>query len=315
MKRPSSSRVGAVITNWRTPEPTVRAARALIADGVELRDLVIVDNASDDGSADLLEEELPGRVVRLAENLGYGRACNLGAAQLEDSDVLLFVNSDAYLHRSGSVEALVRALDRPGVALAVPRLLNEDLSLQRSVVPFRTPLSAAAQASGLSRLLPNGLQPRLSTYWDHAGSRSVQSATGAVVAASAATWRALGGFQPVAAMYGEDHDLCWRVHELGGTTWFTTEAEFVHSGGGSTASAYSAPVRARKVAEAEAAVIRRHLSHKRAELTIAILRGGHMGRALLFRAGGRSEVAAMHRGFAAGFSERTAGARADTTDR
>jgi GT2 family glycosyltransferase len=307
--------VGAVITNWRTPELTVRAARALIADGVELRDLVIVDNASGDGSADLLEEELPGRVVRLAENVGYGRACNLGAAQLEDSDVLLLVNSDAYLHRSGSVEALVKALDRPGVALAVPRLLNEDLTLQRSVVPFRTPLSAAAQASGLSRLLPNGLQPRLSTYWDHGESRSVQSATGAVVASSAATWRALGGFQPVAAMYGEDHDLCWRVHELGGTTWFTTEAEFVHSGGGSTASAYPAPLRARKVAEAEAAVIRRHLGHKRAELTIAILRGGHLGRALVFRAGGRSEVAAMHGGFAAGFSCRSTGAQADDTDR
>jgi GT2 family glycosyltransferase len=103
-------------------------------------------------------------------------------------------------------------------------------------------------------------------------------------------------------MYGEDHDLFWRAHESGGTTWFTTEAEFVHSGGGSTASAYPAPLRARKVAEAEAAVIRRHLGHKRAELTVAILRGGHLGRALVFRAIGRGEVAAMHRGFAAGFS-------------
>jgi hypothetical protein len=71
-------------------------------------------------------------------------------------------------------------------------------------------------------------------------------------------------------MYGEDHDLFWRAHESGGTTWFTTEAEFVHSGGGSTASAYPAPLRARKVAEAEAAVIRRHLGHKRAELTVGL---------------------------------------------
>jgi GT2 family glycosyltransferase len=307
--------VGAVIANWRTPESTVRAARALIADGIELRDLVIVDDASGDGSAERVEEQLPGRVVRLTENVGYGRACNLGAAQLVDSHVLLFVNSDAYLHRPGSVEALVNALDRPGVALAVPRLLNEDLTIQPSVVPFRTPLSAAAQASGLSRLLPNGLQPRLSTYWDHGESRSVQSATGAVVAASAATWRALGGFQPVAAMYGEDHDLFWRAHESGGTTWFTTEAEFVHSGGTSTATAYSATLRARNVAEAEAAVIRRHLGPKRAELTVAILRGGHMGRALVFQALGRGEDAATHRGFAGGFSRRTAAAQASDIGR
>ncbi len=186
-------------------------------------------------------------------------------------------------------------------------MLNEDLTIQRSVVPFRTPLPAAAQASGLSRLLPNGLQPRLGTYWDHGESRSVQSATGAVVAASAATWHALGGFQPVAAMYGEDHDLFWRAHESGGTTWFTTQAEFVHSGGKSTAGAYTAPLRALKVAEAEAAVIRRHLAPARAELTVAILRGGHMGRALAFRAAGRGDAAAMHRGFAAGFARRAAG--------
>ncbi len=68
---------------------------------------MIVDNASGDGSADQVEAELPGRVVRLAENVGYGRACNLGAAELVESDVLLLVNSDAYLHRAGSVAALV----------------------------------------------------------------------------------------------------------------------------------------------------------------------------------------------------------------
>ena len=313
MERPSSPRVGAVITNWRTPESTVRAARALLEDGVE--DLVIVDNASDDGSAEQIEKDFPDRVLRLTENVGYGEACNLGAARLVDSDVLLFVNSDAYLHREGSVGALAKALDRPGVALAVPLLLNEDLSVQRSVVPFRTPLAAAVQASGLSRLLPNALQPRLGTYWEHAESRSVQSATGAVIAATATTWRALGGFQPVAAMYGEDHDLCWRAHKSIGATWFTAEAEFVHLGGKSTSGAYTTAARARKIAESEAAVIRRHLSPFRAELTVAILRGGHLGRTLVFRAFGHSESADLHRGLAAGFAKRVSERTQDSTDR
>lgn len=294
--------MGAVIVNWRTPESTIRAARALVADGIAIRDIVIVDDASGDESGALIENELRVDVLGLPENVGYGRACNVGAEQLRDRGVLLFVNSDAYLHRKGSVEALVRALDRPGVALAVPRLLNEDLTLQRSVVPFRTPSSALAQASGLSRLLPNRLQPRLGTYWDHSVSRAVQSATGAVLAATNPTWQALGGFRPVAAMYGEDHDLCWRAQESGGVTWFTADAEFIHAGGRSTSNAYSQPTRARIVAEAEATVIRRHLSPRRAEVTVSILRLGHAGRARVFGALGREREAAMHRGFADGFA-------------
>jgi N-acetylglucosaminyl-diphospho-decaprenol L-rhamnosyltransferase len=296
----SDHRVGAVVVNWRTPESTVRAVRALLEDGVEPEDVTVVDDASGDDSVERIESALGLSVAALSENVGYGRACNIGAEALGGCDVLLFVNSDAYC-RPGSVRALADALDIPGVALAVPRLVNEDLTLQHSVVPFRTPLPALAQASGLSRLLPNGLQPRLGTYWDHSASRVVQSATGAVIAASAATWAVLGGFRPVAPMYGEDHDLCWRARELVGSTWFSAEAEFVHAGGGSTAAAYTAPARARAVAEAEAAVMRRHLAPRRAALTAGILRGGHLGRALVFRALGRREEAAMHRGFAAGF--------------
>jgi N-acetylglucosaminyl-diphospho-decaprenol L-rhamnosyltransferase len=300
--RSSSPRVGAVIVNWRTPESTIRAARALLADGLDPGNLTIVDDGSGDESGDEIRGALDVRVVQLTENVGYGRACNAGAETLAGCDVLLFVNSDAYLHRTGSVNALVEALARPDVMLAVPRLLNDDLTLQPSVVPFRTPLSAAAQASGLTRFVPNALQPRLGTYWDHRTSRAVQSATGAVIASTAAAWRALGGFRPVALMYGEDHDLCWRVHELGGSTWFTAEAEFVHAAGASTELAYTPAIRARHVAAAEAAVLRRHLTPRRAALTVAILRGGHAGRAVVFRALGRDDAAAMHRGFAVGFA-------------
>ena len=88
-----------------------------------------------------------------------------------------------FAHASGSAvyawdsgAQLLRALDDPATGLAVPRLLNTDLSLQPSVVPISTPLPELVRASGLSRIVPNRLQPRLGTHWDHSRSRPIQGA-------------------------------------------------------------------------------------------------------------------------------------------
>src|SRR5581483_7135984 len=141
-------------------------------------------------------------LVRVAENAGFAKANNIGAGALPGTAYLL-VNNDA-VPRPGAVEALVAALERPEVGIVVPRLLNADLSLQRSVVPFTTPLPALVRASGLSRFLPDRRQPDLSTHWSHDRSREVQAATGAVMlvrCGSAGGGRALG-----AVVDTVDHD-------------------------------------------------------------------------------------------------------------
>ena len=102
-------------------------------------------------------------------NVGFARGNNAGAAAL-GGGAYLFVNSDAFVHRPGSVGRLVDALAAPGVGVAVPRLLNEDLTLQPSVVPTSSPLPELVRASGLSRFVPNRLQPALGTHWDHSES-------------------------------------------------------------------------------------------------------------------------------------------------
>ena len=303
---PTLGEVTAVVLNWRTPEHAVRAVRALVADGLPAGRAVVVDNASGDGSADRFRAELPGAtIVTPEENLGFARGNNAGAAVL-DGRAYLFVNSDAFVHRPGSVRRLVDVVSKPGVGIAVPRLLNEDLTLQSSVVPTSSPLPELVRASGLSRFVPNRWQPALGTHWDHAQSRSIQAATGAVLAVAGDAWRALGGFVEARFMYAEDLDLCWRARELGWDVRFLADAEFVHLGSASAGRRWSDPERAERVAQSEAAMIREHLPRARAALTLALMAAGVGARAVVRRACGDAAAAAALRAWWRGYS---AGAR------
>ena len=86
-------------------------------------------------------------------------------------DAYLFLNNDAFVEKPGSVAALLACLDDEEVGVAAPRVVNQDLTLQPTVVPTSSPLVELVRASGLSRFLPNGVQPNWSTHWDHAEAR------------------------------------------------------------------------------------------------------------------------------------------------
>ncbi len=295
----------AVVLNWRTPAHTIRAVRALVADGLPPERAVVVDNGSGDQSIERFRAELPGSLlVPLEENVGFAQGNNIGARSLPGG-AYLFVNSDAFVHRPGSLGRLLDALeDEARIGLAVPRLLNEDLSLQPTVAPTSAPLPELVRASGLSRFVPNRLQPSLGTHWDHSESRSIQAATGAVIAARGDAWAALRGFVETRFMYAEDLDLFWRAQELGWRVRFVAEAEFIHLGNASARSRWSEPERAEQVARAEAAMIRDHVPGPRATVTLGLMALGVGGRGLFHRLrGDRAAAATMGawlRGYGAG---------------
>ena len=277
------STLTAVILNWRTPDHTLAAARALMADGLPDDRLVVVDNGSGDGSAERFRKELPrSTVLALDETVGFARANNLGASALR-GDAFLFVNSDAFVHATGSVERLLRALDDPAVGIAVPRLLNEDGSLQPSVIPISTPLPELVRASGLSRFVPNRLQPSLGTHWDHSTSRRIQAAIGAVVLVRGTAWTDVGGFNERHFMYAEDLELFRSAADRDWRRQFVADAEFVHLGGASAKRRWVEPQRAERVAGAEARTIREHLGPIRARLTIGLMAAGVGARAVIHR--------------------------------
>ena len=305
---PSLETLTAVVVDWNMPDMTIGCVEALVADGVTPGRIVVVENGPTESNWARTSAALPRCVlVRVAVNAGFATATNLGAAALPGSAYLL-VNNDAAPRRPGTVAALLEALERPGVGIVVPRLLNPDHSLQPSVVPFTTPLPALVRASGLSRFVPDRWQPGVSTHWSHDRSREIEAATGAVMLVERGLWDQLGGLREQSFMYAEDIDLSWRADEAGSKTWFCAEAEFVHTGGASSGRRWHDQERWRRIAVAETKMIRGHLSPAQAAVALGLTRFGVAARVACFTLLGKRDAAAGYRGFLDGMRSTAIGA-------
>lgn len=299
-----------VVVHYETPDLTERCVRSLVEHGIPEERIVVVDNGSGEGRPAGIQSEFPGcRILRLGSNVGYARAANAGAAALPGAAYLV-TNNDAFVHAPGSVERLLAALDDPHVGLVAPRLLNSDLTLQRTARPADRPLVALVRASGLSRLVPNRFRPRLTTHWDHSEPRPVEIVDGAVVLVRDEAWRELGGYRGDIAMFAEDSDLCWRAGKAGWTVWFEQAAVFVHIGNATGSRLWSRPERGRIIARSEAFLLREHLSPARARLTIAIISFGLALRLVAFTLLGQRLRAAYTRAQLAGYLSALRGTRA-----
>lgn len=279
----------AVVVNWNTPDLTIRCVASLLDDGLSPDRLVLVDNGSSDGSAAILRERFPAsKHLSIEQNVGYARAANRGAAQ-QDATTYFFVNNDAFVQTPGTLCLLAAALDRDGVGIAVPRLLNTDLSLQRNAVPLPTPLAALSLATGVSRVLPNRYRPLWSTRWDHGSSRVIRASRGVALAVRGDLWRLLHGWAEGDWMFGEDIDLSWRASKAGWATWFEHDATFVHLG---NASGFGDVQRAKLTALATRRVIEGQLTTVGSTTALTSLSLGHLARAGAFTVLGRRTASA-----------------------
>jgi N-acetylglucosaminyl-diphospho-decaprenol L-rhamnosyltransferase len=294
-----------VITNFGTPGLTIRSAQAVIADGVPAERVVVVDNGSEDNSFELFQAGLPACVlVRFEQNLGYARGMNLGARKLH-GEAYLLLNNDAFVHGPGSVRRMLACLEDEQVGVVAPLILNDDQTLQPSVVPTNSPGVALVRASGLSRFIPNRLQPAWGTHWDHAAAREIQAVNGAVLLVRGRTWEQLGGFDERTYMYAEDLDLCWRARRRGWKVWFTPEAAFVHLGSATARRQWANRQRAEVISRAEASIIRRHLSRPSALLTLGFISAGLAVRWVLFTLTRDRDAADSVRGGLRGYLSRS----------
>jgi len=284
-----------VIPNWETPVYTIRSVRAVLEERVRPCRVVIVDNGSQDDSPDRFRRELPECVlVRLEENIGYARAANAGADALP-GDAYLILNNDAFVHRPGSLELMLKAFENDEIGIVVPRLLNTDHTLQPTVKPLDTPAVALVRASGLSRFVPNRWQPRWSTHWDHGSSRPISAADGAVMLVRREAWDELGGFSSRNYMYAEDTGLCWQAADRGWKVWFEAGAEFVHLGNATASRRWSNPERVERWSRSEAHLVKERLSPPSALLSILFTVAGLVARTAVFRLVRQPDRAAIAR--------------------
>jgi GT2 family glycosyltransferase len=268
--------VSAVIVHFRTPEETVRAARAVAE--TFAGPIVVVDNASGDGIAGRLATEAPrARVVAELENRGYAAACNRGAAETSGA-YLLFLNSDAFVE-PGVVEILAAALDRDARAAAAgPRLVNPDGSLQPSIGRLPTPWRIFCESSGLA-VLAGGrgiFRGHTRTREDHARPQAVEALMGAALLARRSAFEEVGGFDETFFFYAEESDLMTRLRDRGYRILYEPSASVMHVGGASGGDALFGRLHASLVR-----YVRKHHGPIAAALSAAVLWTGAALRYLL----------------------------------
>lgn len=234
--------VSAVIVSHDTRDELLRCLASLFAGSFRPLEVLVVDNASADGSPAAVEQGFPQvKVIRLAENAGFARANNLGFRQAQ-APLVLILNPDTEV-RPGAIDALVAVLDaRPLVGAVGPRTLNPDGSLQVSFGPDLTPLAEWRQrrlVRGAKSRNPQ-VQARLAEMTEREFEPDWLS--GSCILARREALLAVGGFDEGFFLYEEDADLCLRLRRVGWNVLFTPGAEIVHHLGSSMAKA---PTRAR----------------------------------------------------------------------
>ncbi|HXX88746.1 MAG TPA: glycosyltransferase family 2 protein [Acidimicrobiales bacterium] len=228
------SDLAAVVVNHDAGEVLARCVASLRDEGVD--DVVVVDNASGDGSvAALLAQDPAVEVVHTGANLGYGSGANRGLAATEGALVLVS-NPDVAVH-PGALEALARVLrSQPATAIVGPCIREADGSRYPSARRFPSMTDAAGHAL-LGQIAPDN---RFSRRYrmaeiDAAVTTPVDWVSGACFMARRAALEELGGFDERYFMYVEDVDLCWRAHQAGWQVLYVPEAEVTHLQGVSTA--------------------------------------------------------------------------------
>lgn len=227
--------LGIVIVNWNTGrrlhECMASIARAGLPPGWTLDRVVVVDNASKDGSAEALPD--PGcklEVIHNSANLGFAAACNQGASRCR-ARLLLFLNPDTQLFYGSLKSPILRLVDRcdDGVGIVGIRLIDERGHTTRCCARFPRGWHFVAHALALDRLWPS--LSHLMLDWDHGSSRRVDQVIGAFFMTSQELFERLGGFDQRYFVYFEEVDFSFRAYQLGYHTEYIAEAHAMHVGG------------------------------------------------------------------------------------
>lgn len=226
-----------VILSWNT-KPLLRECLTAVREGrgglgVEV---VVIDNASHDGSADMVAAEFPEVILeRNAENRGYAGGVNQGLRRASGSRVGL-LGSDTRVAPDALPKMAAFLDDHPEVGAVAPRLVNPDGTLQHACMRFPSLTTVCYWDTPLQALFPRAreLQRYQMKDWDHRGTRRVEQPPGTCLMLPRDVLDELGPMDERLWLFFNDVDWAMRLARLGYELWYLDEAEVVHHLGGST---------------------------------------------------------------------------------
>lgn len=239
-RTPGQPEVSVVIVNWNTRELLRRCIASLRAHPPSIPwEIIAVDNASGDGSVDMLEEEFPEvRAIANGTNAGFAAACNQGVAASSGRFALL-LNSDAYLIED-AITPLAQVLDgTPQAGMISGLLLNEDFTPQPTCGRFPTLGNSIRHRIGDLFRRAGSRGPRgdfaypFHSYYEHRQSGPVDWIAGAFMLAKREAIEQAGLLDESIFLFAEEWDWCLRFRKAGYTVHFTPAVRIVHRGSGS----------------------------------------------------------------------------------
>lgn len=199
-------------------------------------EVIYVDNASGDGSVEMVRKEFPSiRIIENNNNEGFIRANNQGIEVAKGRYVLL-LNSDTIV-LDNAIEKTLRFADKhPEAAVVGCRVLNPDRSLQRNCFMYPSLLNMLLSATYLYKLFPKSkfFGREYMTWWDLNSVNEVQTVAGCYSLVRMKAIRQVGLMDELYFVYGDDPDWCYRFSKNGWKIVFTPDAEIIHYGGQNT---------------------------------------------------------------------------------
>jgi len=229
--------VSVIIVNWNT-EDLLQECLQSVFEAPQTIDLevIVVDNASSDGSVAMVEKAFPQvKLVQNPDNKGFAAANNQGMA-LAQGRYILLLNSDTVV-LDDAIGATTRFADaHDDVAVTGCRVLNADRSLQPTCFMYPSLLNMLLSSSYLYKLFPKSRffgRERM-TWWDRTDTRDVDVVTGCFMLVRRDAIDQVGCLDESFHMYGEETDWCYRFKEAGWRVVFAPDGEIVHYGGASS---------------------------------------------------------------------------------
>ena len=224
--------ISIVIVNYRVPEYLIRTLASLReADLYNRSEVIIVDNASQDDSRQSVIARFPQiSWIGLKHNIGFGKACNVGA-QSARGTYLLLLNPDTLVSKNTLSTCVTFFSAHPDAGIMGPKIINPDGTLQPGCRrSFPSPTVAFYRLAGLAKLFPksNRFGRYNLNYLDPEAVAEVDAVSGSFMFMPLTLFQECGGFDETFFMYGEDLDFCCRVREKGYRVWYNPATQIVH---------------------------------------------------------------------------------------
>lgn len=221
--------ISIIIVNWNTKDLLFECLNSIISTVKDLSfEILIVDNASADGSVKAIRSRYPDiNVIENKENLGFAIANNLALNQMNGQYALL-LNTDALLTEN-AVRALYDFMEsRPNAAIACGQLLNHDGSKQNSIANFPSLASLMLNETLLRVIFPNKYPSKRREY---SSPIEIESCIGACMIVRKSSLDEVGMFDEDYFFFFEETDLAYRMKQAGWKTYFIPTVRIFHAQG------------------------------------------------------------------------------------